>query len=392
MAALDLEMPTLDLLASKALSAALVPPSASASPDSRRSPSPGDRRAAAFLPPPPAIPVRPQSPSSLRPVVATEIAFGRHQSPPRSRPSSPPRPTTTLRDDGLRHCDNNCGRGAAVWCEKCEIEICPLCDASIHGSNAALRRHLRVHLVDRLPICPRHREACRLFCSDCCALLCQLCVPTDSHKFPDGRGHPIFDCVAAADARRPEIHALAATLREAADSAPAALLHLQTRQQQMHDEISALGATLAAAVEGLTQRLRSELDAFLLADTDQLERFMASTEAARRRLLMDAEVAESVAGPSTPPQSFLAQWRELRGVLQEAAVSRLGQQEPSVRMHVALTGQVQSGKILTLEMEVQRVVDALNKVGAITALPNGRHVVLLPVPASSPERPERRER
>lgn len=388
MAALDLEMPTLDLALTGQASL----------PENRRSPSPGDRRGVALSSPQPAIAVRPQSPSALRPVVATEIAFGRHQSPPRSRPASPPRPvpapapTPVLHEDTLRHCDNNCGRDAAMWCEQCQVEICPPCDANIHGTNAALRRHARVHLVDRLPICPRHKEACRLFCSDCCALLCQLCVPTDAHKFPDGRGHPIFDCNVAADARRPEILALAATLREAADSAPAALRHLQKRQQQMHDDISAIGAQLSAAVDAVTARLRAELDAFLLVDTDQLTRYISSTDAARQRLLLDVEVAESVSGLSTPPQSFLSQWRELRGVLQEAARSRLGQEEPPVRMHVALTGQVQSGKILTLEMELQRVVDALNKVGAISALPNGRHVVLLPVPAASPERPERRER
>lgn len=255
-AALDLEMPTPAY--GFLINASSFPPSLTAAPSSsspaspspsRRSPSPGGRANSPGLNPnykdisalmPPAIPVRSLSPGSLRPVVATEVAFGRHQSPPRSRPASPNPKHAALppRTDGLNYCDNGCGRGATTWCDKCEIEICPICDAGIHGGNAALRRHARVHLVDRLPVCLRHREACKLFCSDCAGLICQQCVSTAQHKFPDGRGHPIFDVDAAADARRPEILELAKTLRAAAGSAPSVLKHLEAREALMLDQVS----------------------------------------------------------------------------------------------------------------------------------------------------------
>lgn len=147
-----------------------------------------------------------------------------------------------------------------------------------------------------------------------------------------------------------------------------------------------LGERLKIAVDAFADRLRAEVGAFMKADLATIRQHIASTDTARRRLLLDADVAESVAGVGTPAQTFLGQWRELRGMLQEAARLRLGQEEPQVKMHVELTGQVQSGKILTLEIEVQRVVDALAKCGAICNLPNGRHVLIR---QPSPDRPER---
>jgi len=339
---------------------------------------------------PPAIPVRSTSPLPLRATVPTEVAFGRHQSPPPpQRPGSPERLDRPFRRfDGQPACENGCPRPACFWCDRCEIQLCGACDAGIHDRNAALRRHERVHLLDRLEMCAIHREGKRLFCSECTTLVCQRCVATDLHKFPDGRGHPIFDMDTAANARRPEILDMARQIDAVAAHAPQTLDHLNSSLLSVQAHIDSVCERLRGAVDAYQTRMTQQLHDYLKGDVELLERFIASTAASRGRLELDVQNAQSLASRDTPPQTFLQQWRDLRAQLTEDVKTRLGQPEPEgIKMNVELTGQVQSGRIMTLEMEIQRVLDALDKCGQIVNVPRngtGRSIPLSP--PSSPSK------
>ena len=330
---------------------------------------------------PPSIPVRSTSPSPIRPPPPTAVAFGRHHSPSPIRPPSPPPAARALpRVDGSPACENGCGRAACFWCEKCEIEVCSFCDAIIHGKNTAIKRHMRVHLVDRLQVCEIHRETMRLFCSECSALVCQLCVATTSHKFPDGRGHPIYDVEEAARSKRTEISDLAKQLRQVVESAPRALEHLHRTEASVRQHISEVTNRLRTAVDDYEKRLMGELREYMDGDQVLLARHIDSTATVRRRLEIDADSAESLSSADTPAQTFLLHWRELRHQLLQDLSLKLGQPEPTVKMNVELTGQVQSGKVMTLEMEVQRVFDALNRCGRPTDVPQNAGKVVVHSP------------
>lgn len=330
---------------------------------------------------PPSIPVRSTSPSPIRPPPPTAVAFGRHHSPSPIRPPSPPPAARALpRVDGSPGCENGCGRAACFWCEKCEIEVCSFCDAIIHGKNTAIKRHMRVHLVDRLQVCEIHRETMRLFCSECSALVCQLCVATTSHKFPDGRGHPIYDVEEAARSKRTEISDLAKQLRQVVESAPRALEHLHRTEASVRQHISEVTNRLRTAVDDYEKRLMGELREYMDGDQVLLARHIDSTATVRRRLEIDADSAESLSSADTPAQTFLLHWRELRHQLLQDLTLKLGQPEPTVKMNVELTGQVQSGKVMTLEMEVQRVFDALNRCGRPTDVPQNAGKVVVHSP------------
>ena len=281
------------------------------------------------------------------------------------------------RGDGQPPCENNCGRCASLFCEKCEIQICTVCDALIHGNNSALKRHPRVHLVDKLQICEQHREAMRLFCSECTTLVCQRCVACNTHKFPDGRGHPVYDVETAAEPRRAEIVEMAQQIRRVADSAPRTLEHLRRSEAAVQEHIDQVTRRLREAVDAYQVRLWAELRAYMSQDQEQIERHIESTATVRRRLETDADNAEHLASTDTPAQTFLLHWRDLKRDLQQDLSLKLGQPEPAVKMHVELTGQVQSGKVMTLEMEIQRVLDALNRCGRPTDVPrNAGHIVV----------------
>jgi hypothetical protein len=246
----------------------------------------------------------------------------------------------------------------------------------IHGKNTALKRHQRVHLVDRLQLCLAHHETMRLFCSECSALVCQHCVTTSTHKFPDGRGHSILNVEEAAGSKRAEIADMAQQLRRVAISAPRTLEHLQRCENNVRQNIAEVAMRLHAAVDDYEQRLCAELRSYMADDQDQISRHIDSTATVRRRLEQDADNADSISSPETPAQMFLLHWRDLRLQLQQDLTLKLGQPEPQVKMNVELTGQVQSGKVMTLEMEIQRVLDALNRCGRPTDVPrNAGHVV-----------------
>jgi hypothetical protein len=237
-------------------------------------------------------------------------------------------------------------------------------------------------------MCTIHREGKRLFCSECTTLVCQRCVATDLHKFPDGRGHPIFDMDTAADARRPEIFDMARQIDAVAAHAPQTRDHLNSSLLSVQAHIDSVCERLRGAVDAYQARMTRQLHDYLKGDVELLERFIASTAASRGRLELDVQNAQSLASRDTPPQTFLQQWRDLRAQLAEDVKTRLGQPEPEgIKMNVELTGQVQSGRIMTLEMEIQRVLDALDKCGQIVNVPRngtGRSIPLSP--PSSPSK------
>ena len=217
----------------------------------------------------------------------------------------------------------------------------------------------------------------RLFCSECTTLVCQRCVACNTHKFPDGRGHPVYDVETAAEPRRAEIVEMAQQIRRVADSAPRTLEHLRRSEAAVQEHIDQVTRRLREAVDAYQVRLWAELRAYMSQDQEQIERHIESTATVRRRLETDADNAEHLASTDTPAQTFLLHWRDLKRDLQQDLSLKLGQPEPAVKMHVELTGQVQSGKVMTLEMEIQRVLDALNRCGRPTDVPrNAGHIVV----------------
>lgn len=147
----------------------------------------------------------------------------------------------------------------------------------------------------------------------------------------------------------------------------------------MQEKIDCVGVRLKSAVDDFQRRLQGDLRKYMEGDMDQMERYIASTEAARNRITLDAEVARKMCSEETPPQAFLSNWRDLRSSMIDGLKEGLGQAAPSVKMNVDLTGQVMAGKIMTLEMELQRVLDALDKCGQVVNVPrNGTsHIIAL---------------